>query len=143
MQRFIYLVVLMVLCLAGCGADHPSCKGEIIVMGEQAWCVPDPIVPDPYIGEYCEWGQEWHIIDIETGEKSHRKGCIWHKFRKSDVLDEHRGEIKVLGEEWCAGDSEGGHCKRTGHWQSRYFYYADVPDRFQKKREEIENDEDS
>lgn len=102
--------------------------------------------PEPYIGEYYECDEHgclcWSDQLVDGNCPPCPKKCKWHKFRKSDVLDEHKGEIKVKEKVPCQAKGEAlVFCEaHTSRWQSRYFYYADVPDRFQKKREEIENE---
>lgn len=146
MQRFIYLVVLMVMCLAGCGADYwPNCNdGDMLQYDAKEgryMCVPPE--PEFYIGEYYECYELGCIClsyELVDGKRpSCLNKCKWHKFRRSDVLDEHKGEIKVCryrdtGDPTCTRKE----CIHECPWQSRYFYYADH-DPYNKVRKEIES----
>lgn len=73
---------------------------------------------EPYVGEFYK-------EDFDSQ---------WVKFTEKQVLDKHNGEIKVkylykCRNADCEYDEEG--------WFDKYFFYADNPDQYQSKRDEI------
>lgn len=138
MKRILLILVIM---LVGCGADHShtgkiTANGEELVFGNpgnQEEVLVE--LEEPDVGEYYVCNSECAGCLYSTKEEKEqncacldREVCEWVKFKHEELLDNHKGEIKV-------------NLSYGSVWINKYFFYSDIPDRYQKKRDEIENED--
>lgn len=116
-----YLLTLtLTLLVVGCEIKgHVETKplGETTSVNDCISCEINEL-EEPYIGEY--YFDQYALCDSD-GICITKHG--WYKFKKNDVLDKHNNEIKL----------------ENNYWTEKFFYYSDIPDQYQKKREEIED----